>query len=89
MTVPGDSTGRDEPELERTVLASCGDLRTVGAGSKSYDWRRLPVDGATTVLKHGGERRRRSIFSEKILKGNRRRFRVFEGFLVTSFGAAV
>lgn len=67
MTVPGESTGRDEPELERTVLASCGDLRTVGAGSKSYDWRWLPIDGATTVLKHGGERRRRpSISSQRI-----------------------
>ena len=34
LRVPGDRARGDEPELKRTVFASCGDLRAVGAGSE-------------------------------------------------------
>ena len=32
LTVPTDGAGRDEPNLEGAVFASCGDLGVVGAG---------------------------------------------------------
>ena len=31
LTVPANGARRDEPNLERAVFASCGDLRVVGA----------------------------------------------------------